>query len=107
MWGFTFAINIVVILIKTRRLFYKVKLPFIHFKQKRHAKCIRFRIQLQLRWWSISWSSFKTIYYDIGGKIKKVKKQIISTNQRPSQKYGGFLFGILNIISYLCKKKLI
>ena len=107
MWGFTFAINIVVILILSWRLFYKVKLPFIHFKQKEHAKCIRFRIQLQLRWWSISWSSFKTIYYDIGGKIKKVKKQIISTNQRPSQKYGGFLFGILNIISYLCKNKLL
>ncbi len=46
MWGFTFAINIVVIFIKTRRLFYKVKLPFIHFKQKEHAKCIRFRFQL-------------------------------------------------------------
>ena len=74
MWGFTFAINIMVILIKTRRLFYKVKLYLYSFKQKEHAKCIRFRIQLQLRWWSISWSSFKTIYYDIGGKIKKVKK---------------------------------
>ena len=73
MWGFTFAINIAFIFIKTRRLFYKVKLPFIHFKQKEHAKCIRFRFQLQLRRWSISWSSFKTIYYDIGGKIKKVK----------------------------------
>ena len=107
MWGFTFAIKITSIFIKTRRLFYKVKLYLYSFKQKEHAKCIRFRIQLQLRWWSISWSSFKTIYYDIGGKIKKVKKQIISTNQRPSQKYGGFLFGILNIISYLCKNKLL
>ena len=107
MWGFTFAIKITSIFIKTRRLFYKVKLYLYSFKQKEHAKCIRFRIQLQLRWWSISWSSFETIYYDIGGKIKKVKKQIISTNQRPSQKYGGFLFGILNIISYLCKNKLL
>jgi hypothetical protein len=74
MWGFSFAINIVVILIYIRRLFYKVKLPFIHFKQKEHAKCIRFRFQLSLRRRCISWSSFKTIYYDIGGKIKKVKK---------------------------------
>jgi hypothetical protein len=34
MWGFTFAIKIVIIFIKSWRLFYKVKLPFIHFKQK-------------------------------------------------------------------------
>ena len=107
MWGFTFAIKFMLIFIYIRRLFYKVKLPFIHFKQKRHAKCIRFRFQLSLRRRCISWSSFKTIYYDIGGKIKKVKKQIISTNQRPSQKYGGFLFGILENISYLYKNKLI
>lgn len=107
MWGFTFAIKIMIILIKTRRLFYKVKLYLYSFKQKEHAKCIRFRIQLQLRWWSISWSSFETISYEIGSKIKKVENQIISTNQRPSQKYGGFLFGILNIISYLCKNKLL
>jgi hypothetical protein len=46
MWGFSFAIKFVMIFIKTRRLFYKVKLPFIHFKQKEHAKCIRFRFQL-------------------------------------------------------------
>ncbi len=46
MWGFTFAINIMIILIKTRRLFYKVKLYLYSFKQKEHAKCIRFRIQL-------------------------------------------------------------
>ena len=90
MWGFSFAINIVVILIYIRRLFYKVKLPFIHFKQKEHAKCIRFRFQLQLRRRCIGWSSFKTIYYDIGGKIKKVKKQIISTNQNPHRNMGVF-----------------
>ena len=46
MWGFTFAIKITSIFIKTRRLFYKVKLYLYSFKQKRHAKCIRFRIQL-------------------------------------------------------------
>jgi hypothetical protein len=74
MWGFSFAIKFMLIFIYIRRLFYKVKLPFIHFKQKEHAKCIRFRFQLSLLRWCISWSSFKTIYYDIGGKIKKVKK---------------------------------
>lgn len=45
MWGFTFAIKITIIFIKTRRLFYKVKLYLYSFKQKEHAKCIRFRIQ--------------------------------------------------------------
>ncbi len=74
MWGFTFAINILIIFIKTRRLFYKVKLPFIHFKQKEHAKCIRFRFQLSLLRWCIGWSSFETIPYEVGSKIKKVKK---------------------------------
>ena len=90
MWGFTFAIKIMVIFIKTRRLFYKVKLYLYSFKQKEHAKCIRFRIQFQLRWWSISWSSFETISYEIGSKIKKVKKQIISTNQDPHRNMGVF-----------------
>jgi hypothetical protein len=46
MWGFTFAIKITIIFIKTRRLFYKVKLYLYSFKQKEHAECIRFRIQL-------------------------------------------------------------
>jgi len=74
MWGFTFAIKITIIFIKTRRLFYKVKLYLYSFKQKEHAECIRFRIQLSLLRWSISWSSFETISYEIGSKIKKVKK---------------------------------
>ena len=73
MWGFTFAIKITIIFIKTRRLFYKVKLYLYSFKQKEHAECIRFRIQLSLLRWSISWSSFETISYEIGSKIKKVE----------------------------------
>ena len=74
MWGFTFAIKLTIIFIKTRRLFYKVMLYLYSFKQKEHAECIRFRIQLSLLRWSISWSSFETISYEIGSKIKKVKK---------------------------------
>jgi hypothetical protein len=74
MWGFTFAIKFVVIFIKTRRLFYKVKLYLYSFKQKEHAECIRFRFQLSLLRWCISWSSFETIPYEVGSKIKKVKK---------------------------------
>ena len=46
MWGFTFAIKFLMIFIKTRRLFYKVKLYLYSFKQKEHAECIRFRFQL-------------------------------------------------------------
>ena len=34
MWGFTFAIKFVMIFIKTRRLFYKVKLPLFILNRK-------------------------------------------------------------------------
>ena len=104
MWGFSFAIKFVMIFIKTRRLFYKVKLYLYSFKQKEHAKCIRFRIQLQLRRRCISWSSFKTIYYDIGGKIKKVKKQIISTNQDPHRNMGVFYLVYWKIFRIFVKR---
>ena len=83
MWGFTFAINIVVILILSWRLFYKVKLPFIHFKQKEHAKCIRFRFQLSLLRRFCSWISFETIPYEVGGKIHKVKSRLLVLIKEP------------------------
>ncbi len=106
MWGFTFAIKFMLIFIYIRRLFYKVKLPFIHFKQKEHAKCIRFRFQLSLLRRFCSWISFETIPYEVGGKIHKVKSRLLVLIKTLIEIWG-FLFGILNIISYLCKKKLI
>ena len=90
MWGFTFAINIVVILIYIRRLFYKVKLPFIHFKQKEHAKCIRFRFQLSLLRRFCSWISFETIPYEVGGKIHKVKSRLLVLIKDPHRNMGVF-----------------
>ncbi len=73
MWLLYFVLRIQFIFIKSWRLFYKVKLPFIHFKQKEHANCIRFRFQLSLLRWCIVWSSFETIPYEVGSKIQKVK----------------------------------
>jgi len=101
MWGFTFAIKFMLIFIYIRRLFYKVKLPFIHFKQKEHAKCIRFRFQLSLRSRCISWSSFKTIYYDIGGKIKKVKSRLLVLIKDPHRNMGVFIWYIGKYFVYL------
>ena len=94
MWGFTFAINIVVILILSWRLFYKVKLPFIHFKQKRHAKCIRFRFQLSLLRRFCSWISFETIPYEVGGKIHKVKSRLLVLIKTLIEIWGFFIWYI-------------
>jgi hypothetical protein len=83
MWGFTFAIKFMLIFIYIRRLFYKVKLPFIHFKQKEHAKCIRFRFQLSLLRRFCSWISFETIPYEVGSKIHKVKSRLLVLIKEP------------------------
>jgi len=79
------------IFIYIRRLFYKVKLPFIHFKQKEHAKCIRFRFQLSLLRRFCSWISFETIPYEVGGKIHKVKSRLLVLIKNPLN-WGFFIF---------------
>ena len=42
MWGFTFAIKIMIIFIKTRRLFYKVKLPLFILNRKNMQNVLDF-----------------------------------------------------------------
>ena len=90
MWGFSFAIKFVMIFIKTRRLFYKVKLYLYSFKQKEHAKCIRFRFQLSLLRRFCSWISFETIPYEVGGKIHKVKSRLLVLIKDPHRNMGVF-----------------
>ena len=101
MWGFTFAIKFMLIFIYIRRLFYKVKLPFIHFKQKEHAKCIRFRFQLSLLRRFCSWISFETIPYEVGGKIHKVKSRLLVLIKDPHRNMGVFIWYIRGVISHL------
>jgi hypothetical protein len=94
MWGFTFAIKFMLIFIYIRRLFYKVKLPFIHFKQKEHAKCIRFRFQLSLLRRFYSWISFETIPYEVGSKIHKVKSRLLVLIKTLIEIWGFFIWYI-------------
>jgi len=94
MWGFSFAIKFMLIFIYIRRLFYKVKLPFIHFKQKEHAKCIRFRFQLSLLRRFCSWISFETIPYEVGSKIHKVKSRLLVLIKTLIEIWGFFIWYI-------------